>query len=58
VVGLSGDVAPDAADGFGLGEPFGDPALGRRRRRDQMLTLRQSESYSNGILKLVYDVKH
>ena len=32
-------------------------SLSRAGRDKHMLTLRESESYSNGILKLVYDVK-
>jgi dihydrofolate reductase len=35
----------------------GKSLFGRADRDKHMLTLRQSESYSNGILKLVYDVK-
>jgi dihydrofolate reductase len=35
----------------------GKSVFGRADRDKQMLTLRESESYSNGILKLVYDVK-
>ncbi|WJV50470.1 dihydrofolate reductase family protein [Streptomyces flavofungini] len=35
----------------------GKSAFGRADRDKQMLTLRESQSYSNGILKLVYDVK-
>jgi dihydrofolate reductase len=35
----------------------GKSLFGRADRDKQMLTLRESESYSNGILKLVYDVK-
>ena len=35
----------------------GKSLFGRADRDKHMLTLRESESYSNGILKLVYDVK-
>jgi dihydrofolate reductase len=35
----------------------GKSLFGRADRDKQMLTLRESETYSNGILKLVYDVK-
>ncbi|MFF3349697.1 dihydrofolate reductase family protein [Streptomyces sp. NPDC002779] len=35
----------------------GKSVFGRADRAKQMLTLRESQSYSNGILKLVYDVK-
>jgi len=35
----------------------GKNLFGRADRDKHMLTLRESESYSNGILKLVYDVK-
>ena len=35
----------------------GKSAFSRPDRDKQMLTLRESESYSNGILKLVYTVK-
>jgi dihydrofolate reductase len=35
----------------------GKSLFGRADRDKQMMTLRESESYSNGILKLVYDVK-
>ncbi|MEV8115928.1 dihydrofolate reductase family protein [Streptomyces xiamenensis] len=36
----------------------GKSPFGRADREKQLLTLRESESYSNGILKLVYDVRH
>jgi hypothetical protein len=35
----------------------GKSLFARADRDKHMLTLRESESYSNGILKLVYDVK-
>ncbi|MFI9771291.1 dihydrofolate reductase family protein [Streptomyces sp. NPDC052415] len=35
----------------------GKGLFGRADRAKQMLTLRESETYSNGIMKLVYDVK-
>ena len=35
----------------------GKSVFGRADRDKQMLTLRETESYSNGILKLVYDVR-
>ena len=35
----------------------GKSLFGRADRDKHMLTLRESESYSNGILKLIYDVK-
>jgi hypothetical protein len=35
----------------------GKSLFGRADRDKHMLALRESESYSNGILKLVYDVK-
>jgi dihydrofolate reductase len=35
----------------------GNSLFGRADRDKHMLTLRESESYSNGILKLVYDVR-
>ncbi|GAA4946625.1 hypothetical protein GCM10025331_37740 [Actinoplanes utahensis] len=38
------------------GRGAGKSLFGRADRDKQMLTLRESESYSNGILKLVYDV--
>lgn len=34
----------------------GKTLFGRADREKQMLTLRESESYSNGIMKLIYDV--
>jgi hypothetical protein len=35
----------------------GKSVFGRADRDKQMLTLRETESYSNGIVKLVYDVR-
>lgn len=35
----------------------GKSLFGRADRDKQMLTLRETETYSNGILELVYDVK-